>query len=402
MEVDFAGFKALVDALGGVPVWFPYPARDVNSGLNITTSGCHTLDGTQALQYVRSRKHKEQIDGVWKSTGASDLYRIKRQQRFLVLALERAVEKGLRNPHTLKSMLESLAPHIVLDQYITSSEIVDLAQALNDFQPDSLHRAQLEVYTVRLSDGGYGGEAAYIRKNQAILDVMRGIADEVRAEPEQLRLVGGDMSKLKNAADSLSDQGFVVSIVDSVASAGGMGAGAGGAAGTGDGVDSGADGMGVIPQSVVLFGAGSLGEAITVARYLQPTPYVVQSERVEGVVAVLGADYQKVRFSNYPSYLDVKTRFDAGETPDVLPDLGIFPVMNPDGVMSPGGVVNIVSPGVGNVGVRNTALTDSVAPAHLTPSVSLSHVVRTAALTQQSLLANASGVPVPPDGSPCA
>ena len=40
VEVDFAGFKGLVDAVGGVPVYFENPARDKNTGLNIPVAGC--------------------------------------------------------------------------------------------------------------------------------------------------------------------------------------------------------------------------------------------------------------------------------------------------------------------------------------------------------------------------
>ena len=39
VEVDFAGFKGLVDAVGGVPVYFENPARDKNTGLNIPVAG---------------------------------------------------------------------------------------------------------------------------------------------------------------------------------------------------------------------------------------------------------------------------------------------------------------------------------------------------------------------------
>ena len=53
VEVDFVGFKGLVDAVGGVPVYFENPARDKNTGLNIPVSGCVTLNGDQALAYAR-------------------------------------------------------------------------------------------------------------------------------------------------------------------------------------------------------------------------------------------------------------------------------------------------------------------------------------------------------------
>ncbi len=52
VEIDFVGFKSLVDALGGVQVCVDYATRDVSTGLDITEPGCHVLDGVQALAYA--------------------------------------------------------------------------------------------------------------------------------------------------------------------------------------------------------------------------------------------------------------------------------------------------------------------------------------------------------------
>ena len=94
--VDFAGFSELVELVGGVPVYFPFPTRDQGSGLNIVESGCWILDGPQALGYVRARTIEELIDGTWTplTTPAPDLARIERQQEFMVLALEEALAAG--------------------------------------------------------------------------------------------------------------------------------------------------------------------------------------------------------------------------------------------------------------------------------------------------------------------
>ena len=55
VEVDFSGFQDAVQALGGVYMDFPYPAKDAYSGLDITTPGCQLLDGAQALAVARGR-----------------------------------------------------------------------------------------------------------------------------------------------------------------------------------------------------------------------------------------------------------------------------------------------------------------------------------------------------------
>src|ERR671924_833104 len=64
--VDFDGFRAVVDALGGIDVRFPYPARDALSGLNVAEAGCVHLNGARALALARSRYFAYQKDGVWR------------------------------------------------------------------------------------------------------------------------------------------------------------------------------------------------------------------------------------------------------------------------------------------------------------------------------------------------
>jgi LCP family protein required for cell wall assembly len=73
IEVDFTGFKHLVDALGGVPLTTTGAIHDPQSHLDLA-AGHHTLDGEQALGLVRTRH------GV---ADGSDLGRIQLQQAFI-------------------------------------------------------------------------------------------------------------------------------------------------------------------------------------------------------------------------------------------------------------------------------------------------------------------------------
>ena len=82
VEINFLGFRQLVDVLNGVPVWFDHPTRDRNTGLDIVEPGCHVLDGVSALAYVRSRSFEQFIDDRWVMVGNSDFGRIERQQDF--------------------------------------------------------------------------------------------------------------------------------------------------------------------------------------------------------------------------------------------------------------------------------------------------------------------------------
>lgn len=85
IEVDFTGFKQLIDELGGVRITTTETIDDSKSHLNLEP-GTHTLDGEQALGLVRTRK----------SVGdGSDLGRIQLQQAFIKALITQVKDIGL-------------------------------------------------------------------------------------------------------------------------------------------------------------------------------------------------------------------------------------------------------------------------------------------------------------------
>jgi len=64
VELNFDSFINVVNALGGIKMYFPEPVYDAYSGLNIQTTGCLQLNGTQALQVVRARHVQYKGPGV--------------------------------------------------------------------------------------------------------------------------------------------------------------------------------------------------------------------------------------------------------------------------------------------------------------------------------------------------
>ncbi|MCB0953962.1 MAG: LCP family protein, partial [Microthrixaceae bacterium] len=68
-EVDFVGFQRLIDALGGVPMYFDSAVRDKNSGLSISGAGCAVLDGPQGLAFARSRHLEYEDSDGWHTDG---------------------------------------------------------------------------------------------------------------------------------------------------------------------------------------------------------------------------------------------------------------------------------------------------------------------------------------------
>jgi LCP family protein required for cell wall assembly len=55
IEVNLAGFENLIDLLGGIRLCVDRPMVDPLAGLSITSAGCHTLDGSEALGFARAR-----------------------------------------------------------------------------------------------------------------------------------------------------------------------------------------------------------------------------------------------------------------------------------------------------------------------------------------------------------
>ncbi|MGH8957414.1 MAG: LCP family protein [Acidimicrobiia bacterium] len=91
LEIDFAGFAAIVDALGGIELEFPFPARDLNSGLLVEVAGTHTVNGAAALAYARSRQYEELRDGEWVGESvAGDIARTGRQRQVLLQIMRKA------------------------------------------------------------------------------------------------------------------------------------------------------------------------------------------------------------------------------------------------------------------------------------------------------------------------
>ena len=139
VQVDFAGFQELVDVIDGVRRVLPGPGpRHPTPASTSTTPGCVTLDGQQALAYVRSRHFQYYEDGRWRSDPSGDLGRISRQQDFIVRALHRAVDQGVRNPLTLDRLVDAGLATVTVDDLLTADDIIDLGARLPELRPGSL------------------------------------------------------------------------------------------------------------------------------------------------------------------------------------------------------------------------------------------------------------------------
>jgi LCP family protein required for cell wall assembly len=150
VQVDFAGFQNAVNALGGIYMDFPYPAKDAFSGLNVTTPGCQLLSGFQALAVARSRHYYYYEHGYWNYDGTSDFGRIQRQDAFLKAMMSAAKSKV--DPLTVNAFIGSIHEGISIDDGFGLNELIGLALTYHSYNPGSLQGETLPT----LAANGFG------------------------------------------------------------------------------------------------------------------------------------------------------------------------------------------------------------------------------------------------------
>ncbi|WP_229328429.1 LCP family protein, partial [Streptomyces sp. UNOC14_S4] len=184
LEVDFAGFMRTVDLLGGVRVCTDRPLHDSSSGLDLPV-GASTLNGGQALQYVRAR-HLDQV---------SDLGRMQRQQRFLAALLHGAGGSGvLLNPVKFQKVATTLLDSMRADPGFGSGELIALGRAVKNLTPATTEFVSVPVSSVNYVVPNVGStvrwnEAAAARIFQALredrpLTTARGTASAYAARSQ--------------------------------------------------------------------------------------------------------------------------------------------------------------------------------------------------------------------------
>ena len=145
--VNFFGLMDAVNALGGVSMDVPYPVRDYGacgpggsytncSGLDITTTGCQVLSGSEALALSRSRDFEYYKNGEWHSDGSGDIGRIERQNLMIEAVVNKA--KSTYNPITAASFIASLTHDVTLDNKLGATALLSLAQRYHAFSGSSL------------------------------------------------------------------------------------------------------------------------------------------------------------------------------------------------------------------------------------------------------------------------
>lgn len=295
MQVDFAGFQGLVDAVGGVELFLPGPVRDKVSGLNITDTGCVLFHGDQALSYVRSRHYEYQENGRWEFDQRGDLGRIERQQDFIRRALRKALSRGLTDPSKLNRLVSVGIDNITVDSNLSARDIINLGKQFKSLAPDTLAQFQLPVVNARRNGASVVvvQEKDKARVNE-IMDVFRGAppAPSAPVDPSgvKVRVLNGSgrSGEAGTASEALATIGF-------------------GTAGPGDGRRT--------DRTTIVYGPGQEGKAQLLERYLEAGATLQEDPNLQGVDVQLitGTDYAGILTAPRPA--DASTPTTAPATP---------------------------------------------------------------------------------------
>ncbi|CAL9509503.1 Polyisoprenyl-teichoic acid--peptidoglycan teichoic acid transferase TagU [Streptomyces sp. enrichment culture] len=120
VEIGFAGFANIVDAVGGVEMDIPQDIKDAKSGADLK-KGRQTLNGEQALAFVRTRY----------ALAGSDLDRTKNQQKFLsALAGQVATPSTVLNPFRLYPTMGAGLDSLIVDKDMGLFDLADMFWAM--------------------------------------------------------------------------------------------------------------------------------------------------------------------------------------------------------------------------------------------------------------------------------
>jgi LCP family protein required for cell wall assembly len=276
IEVDFKGFKDLVDSVDGVSMWFDRPVRDLNSGLDVADVGCVRLDGYQALAFVRARYFEEQGDLGWQSDPTGDLGRMARQQLFVRRVAQRVADDfSITDVRGLNSLADVAANNVIIDNRMNLRQSVALARWFSSVDDEAINFYSLPTERW-FTPGGADVQLLEPFAAEEILQLFRDEqpdADDVsrqRLVPVVVLNGSGVEGQAAGAAETLASVGFTV------ADTGNAGA--------------------TYERTVVRHAPGAEATAIRLARHIEGGAGLEEDDGLPpgSVIVVLGPDFTSV------------------------------------------------------------------------------------------------------------
>ena len=155
--IDFEGIEGLVDTLGGVDVQVP---MDFEADGIEYTAGTQSMDGHEALVFVRQRK--QFADG--------DFQRNRNQQAVLKGIANKLISADtLTDPRRLADTIETVSPYLTTDEGLTAGEMTKLGLSLRSIRGDDLHFLSVPHGGPTTTSGG----ASVVATDEEAMDVLR-------------------------------------------------------------------------------------------------------------------------------------------------------------------------------------------------------------------------------------
>jgi LCP family protein required for cell wall assembly len=137
MGIGFEGLVDVTNKIGGVNICLKTAVKDTNSGVNLP-AGCQTLNGTQALEFVRDRD----------SFATGDLQRIQDQREYLKALLSKATSPSVvLNPFKALPFGSSAASSVSVDQSTHLYNLIKVALALRNPETGTVPVANADYQT---------------------------------------------------------------------------------------------------------------------------------------------------------------------------------------------------------------------------------------------------------------
>ncbi len=164
--ISFSGVARMSSAVGGVDVCVDGPINDRYTGLEFPEAGTYTVEGQEALAFLRSRH------GVG---DGSDLGRISSQQVYLSSLIRKVQNEGvLSDPVSLYGLAQVTTRSMQLSSSLTPDTMVAMALALRDIPTENIVFVQ---YPTR-----YGTAEPYLGKVQPVTSLANELFAQIKAD----------------------------------------------------------------------------------------------------------------------------------------------------------------------------------------------------------------------------
>jgi LCP family protein required for cell wall assembly len=176
VQIDYKSFQGVVNAIGTVPVYVPYPARDDQAGFYSPVPGCKSFTGYDALQYVRSRtlSYYSQSERRWLSADAvPDIDRIARQQDFVRRLVSLAATKSRNDPLTANAVVNRVLENLTIDAGLSRDDVLTLVDTFLGVNPADTKHVQFETVPSAEGPNQQGQSVLYLHEPDADAMISR-------------------------------------------------------------------------------------------------------------------------------------------------------------------------------------------------------------------------------------